>query len=132
VCSSTRPHVTQYSAEQKGRITRHIFPYLVPCDAIRCAALRVIRLVTFVLMKPYSAVRKFFLDIETLLSGKLIAYPIISSRTRDSVLSSATEPGPRSDPWSASKHTPIMSSTYMTVLLRRACLISQVKARVTT
>ena len=135
--------MTRYRAPQNGRMTLHILPYRVPYDASRCAALRLILFVTSVLMKPWSAVRKFFRDISTLLSGRLIVYPIISSRTPNSVLSSATDSGPsrsvhisfancRSDATSSAKHTPIISSTYMTVLLFKACRSSHVIARVTT
>jgi hypothetical protein len=48
-------------------------------------------------MKPWRAVRKFFLAISTLIIGRHTVISIISSRTPCSVLSSATAPDPSSD-----------------------------------
>ena len=98
---------------------------------------------TSVLIKPCNAVRKFFLAIKTRSCVRSKVYPMTSKRTPCSVLSSATAPDPnksvhillvmaKSDSRSLAKHTPMMSSTYMTVLLLKACRSSHVIARVTT
>jgi hypothetical protein len=66
-CSSVRPQVARLRAVQKGRMTLQIFPYLVPQDASRCAVRKLILPSTSVLIKPWRAVRKFFLAISTLI-----------------------------------------------------------------
>ena len=78
------------SALQNGRIARQILPYRLLHDATFCATLRDIRASKSIARKPYSVLRKFFLDMETLSLSKSTTCPMTSRRRPRSVLSSVT------------------------------------------